>query len=168
MAALQISTWDILPANGGAMRPSLAAVGGAQVKDRGGIDKSEDIYADLVNQLEFQAAAFGSVVPVAIIWVRYAGGVGSVYRAIGPGVKVATLGFFTVDDPGPHVVGTTRIAWTAGTLPPLTADPRVAAHEGPVGCPWGKLVAGNAHAIDVFTVDVANNPVDHNFSVAIY
>lgn len=168
MAALQISTWDILPADGGAMRPGLAHLGGAQVKDRGGIDKGSDIYADLVNQLQYQAAAFGGVIPVAIVWVRYSAGVGSVFRAIGPGVKTSTANFFLLDDPGPHVTGTTRISWTAGTLPPLTADPRVVVHEGPAGQPWGKLVVGQANAIDVFTVDDANVAADLNFSVAIY
>jgi hypothetical protein len=168
MAALQISTWDILPADGGASRPSLAMVGGAQVKDRGAIDKGSDIYADLINQLQRQVAAMGGVVPTAVVWVRYAAGVGSVYRAIGPGANVSSLGFFTLDTPGPHVVGTTRIKWTAGPLPPLTADPRVAVHEGPCGVPWGKLVVGDPNAVDVFTVDTSNSAVDLNFSVAIY
>lgn len=168
MAALQTSSWDILAVDGGPSRPALAMLGGAQVVDRGGIDKGSDIYADLINQLQYQAAGMGSVVPIAIVWVRYAGGLGSIYKAIGPGVNVATLGFFTLEAPGDHVVGTTRIFWTASTLPPLTADPRVCVHEGPCGVPWGKVVAGNANAIDVFTVNVADTAADLNFSVAIY
>ena len=168
MVAYQISSWDILPADGGAERPSLASLGGAQVQDRGGIDKGSDIYAAMINHMQRQIAGLGSTIPVAIVWVRYAGGLGSIYKAIGPGVNVATLDFFTLEDPGDHVVGTTRIFWTAGTLPPLTSDPRVTLHEGPAGEPWGKLVPGVANAIDVFTVDVANTGADMNFSVALY
>ncbi len=168
MAAIQTLTWDILPVDGGARRPGLADIGGATVTDRGGIDKGSDIYADMMNQIQRQIAALGSAIPVAIVWVKYNAGVGSVFRAIGPGSSVPSVDFFSLDDPGPHTTGTTRISWVAGTLPPLTADPRVVLHQGPGGEPWATLVGGDPNAIEVFTVDTSNSPADLNFSVAIY
>ena len=67
MAALNISTWEIPDAQGGARRPSLDDIGGAQLldDDAPGAAPPKDgteLYADLGDQLQFQAYATAQTV----------------------------------------------------------------------------------------------------------
>ena len=128
MAASPIATFDITSGNGGARRPSLNDVGGAQLQDsttkpppRGG----SHLYADMPNGWQCLLAALGRMCPLAILTIDYASGSPIVARIQSPGSDVIA-GTFTLTL---NSTGDVTIGWATSALPAITSDPQATIND---------------------------------------
>jgi hypothetical protein len=163
MSAVGTNTWDITPAAGGARRPALADMGGAQMADDGPVDKGTMFYADLGNQLQRQVASQGQSCPIATVWIRYSGGY-SVHRSIGPSSSISTLGFFTIT---PVSTGIVRVTWVAGTLPQLSGEPHVTLQRAFGRC-YSDMISGNPNGFEVRIQNSSDVAANLDFMATLY
>lgn len=163
MAAVQTNTWDIAPGAGGARRPALADMGGAQMQDDGPVDKGTMLYADAGNQLQRQAASQGQTCALATIWFRYSAGY-SVYRAIGPGSDISSLAFFTITLVGTGII---RVTWVAGTLPQLSGEPAVSIQRAFGRC-YADMISGNPNGFEVRIQNSSDAAANLDFMATLY
>ena len=162
-AAEDTFTWEENPAS----RATLAMLGNASVED--GVpnpDKGSKVFAGMLNELQRQVAGTNRVEPAAIVWVRFSSGAPFVYQATGVRSDIATSSF-TVTRQSGAPTGRFKIAWLAGKLPPLLADPEVFANSGP-SMPYGTLDPSGPNSVLVWVYDNTGTLADNRFGVKIY
>ncbi len=151
-------------------RPTIDDVGGGLKSNRTPApDPVRDATAEDYNQLGQQAAASGTMIPLARVFVTISGGVPTVTSVMAPGSAVLTSSF-TVTDTGP---GDTTVSWASTLLPTRAA--------GPVVSQIDDVEIDRLRAYNVtVAVPVANSPgvrvksklgatgTDCNFVVEIY
>jgi hypothetical protein len=159
-------TWDLLPADGGPRRASLADMGGATVEDEDPLpDEATMIHGGMLNRLQRQVAAHEKAVIAVGFTVTFSAGTPSIAQVTGP-PAAAVVGTFTVVDNG---VGDTTIRWPVDTLPPSVLGPMsslnsLTAGNG-IGCVLGTF--GGLPGVRVTTWDATNAPADVNFTVVL-
>lgn len=124
MAAEETSTWDIDIAVGGARRPTLADLGGADFLDDDDYPPPRDgsePYATEYNQSKKQAFAAGQMIPSVRLTIDFSGGNPFIDKLMAPGTAIVA-GDFTLDG---TTTGRLVISWTAGKLPEMVCDPQV-------------------------------------------
>lgn len=164
MAAEETLTWEIPVIDGGARRPTLADLGGADFLDDDDYPPPRDgsePYATEYNQTKKQIRAVASVAPSAILTVGFAAGVPFLDKFMAPSSDLVA-GDFTIGDAS---LGVTTIEWPAGSLPEMVCDPMVSVNQGTqatasveVTSPTEILVRTNS----------SGSPTDLRFTVAIY
>lgn len=164
MAAEPTLTWDIDPVDGGARRPTLNDLGGADFQDDEDYPPPRDgsePYADEYNATKRTAAAVARVVPNAIVTVDFAAGTPFIDKLMTASAELVS-GDFVLVDTG---TGETKITWTTGALPEIVCDPMVSTNGGGDNYADAVVVAPNEIAIFTFAAGVA---ADVRFTVAIY
>lgn len=162
MAAEETLTWEIPIGDGGARRPTIADLGGADFVDDDDYPPPRDgsePYATEYNQSKKQIRAVASVAPSAILTVDFAAGVPFVDKLMAPS-STLTTGDFTITDGGP---GLTTIEWSAGALPEIVCDPLVTANGN--GAANAEVMGSTEILVRTFAGGVA---ADVRFTVAIY
>lgn len=162
MAAEETLTWEIAIADGGARRPTIADLGGADFVDDDDYPPPRDgsePYATEYNQSKKQVRAVASVSPSAILTIDFAAGVPFIDKLMAPS-SVLTAGDFTITDDG---TGLTTIEWVSGTLPEIVCDPLVTANgDGAVNA---EVMGPTEILVRTFASGVA---ADVRFTIAIY
>src|SRR5690348_12478954 len=137
MAASDLSTWEIPDAEGGARRPSLDDIGGAQLindDDPGAAPPKDgtELYDDLVNQIQYQTYAAAQTVSSCRLTIGFSGGVffidrfeACANRASARQVNGVTPAYvqpsdFTVTTVG---AGICEIEWVTSKLPVIMVEP---------------------------------------------
>lgn len=164
MAAEETLTWEIPIVDGGARRPTIADLGGADFLDDDDYPPPRDgsePYATEYNQSKKQVRAVASVSPSAILTIDFAAGVPFIDKLMAPS-SVLTAADFTLIDDG---VGQTRIQWAAGTLPEIVCDP-IASTSAPSGVHTVNASVSGPTEITILTF--TGGYADVRFTIAIY
>lgn len=162
MAAEETLTWEIPVGDGGARRPTLADLGGADFLDDEDYPPPRDgsePYATEYNQSKKQVRAVASVAPSAILTIGFNAGTPFLDRLMTPSSTVVPSDF-TVTDDGP---GLTTISWPVGILPPTTCDPMVTPNQN--GTASAEVTSTNEVLVRTLS---AGSPTDLRFTIAIY
>lgn len=124
MAADEELTWDRALLDGGACRPSLAQLGGADLVndiENPPVDDGTEPEAKQLNQRAKQHAAFGRVVHPVKMTIDCSSG-SAVKVALQTCSATLTFADFTV---AISPTGVTTISWATGKVPPMSCDPEV-------------------------------------------
>lgn len=129
MTAPSTSCWDMVEDDGGARRPTLEDLGGAELEDAAGSDApprdGSELYADMVNQNHSAIAGACRTVPLLTFTLRFVAGAPEIasFQCVREDFEVANL---TLADAGN---GNTTVAWDDWRLPPMTCDPHLTINE---------------------------------------
>jgi hypothetical protein len=164
MAAEETLTWEISIADGGARRPTIADLGGADFVDDDDYPPPRDgsePYATEYNATKKTVAAVARVVPNAILTIDFDGGAPFIDKLMAASTNLTAADFTLVDDG----VGQTRIQWAAGTLPEIVCDP-IASSGAPSGTHIVNVSVTGPTELSVHTFTGVY--ADIRFTVAIY
>lgn len=127
MAAETTYTFDRLDADGGAMRPSLENIGGADLVDDetfGAITRDgSEPYSDQLNQRARQIVGCAKMIASVSMTIDWVVGVPTIVALKAPGTAIV-VGDFAVAVAGGGT-GDFTITWTTTKLPPVSIDPTV-------------------------------------------
>lgn len=127
LEAEETYTFDRAAVDGGAMRPSLDNLGGAELVDDetfGAITKDgAEPYSKMLNQRAMQIRGAAYMIDSAKLTVDWPAGVPTIVYMKAPGTGVV-VGDFTIAPAGGGT-GDFTITWTTTKLPPVGADPTV-------------------------------------------
>ena len=154
-------TFNLTPAR----RPSLADVGGATKKNDARYPPDPEINptAEEWNFFARAAAAYGGVIPAALLDVAIIAGAPAIMRFASPSASVAAESF-TITDNG---AGDTTIAWAVGLLPPPVAKPQVWVTDDGAWLQPVALVPSTV-SVRVKTRNSAGVLTDAAFTVAVF
>jgi hypothetical protein len=174
MAANPVNTWEILPASGGAHRPSLADMGGAALAN----DTSNPPVGDgtqptdaMLNQGQYQAYAQGQTAHSARITVKFSSGP-VIDRLQTCSSLLSSANFTLTRTAGGAGAGDVTIDWLTGVLPPLICDPMVTINDVTqltANAPLVQVVASPpaGHVQIRIVTPLAGTPTDMRFTVSV-